>query len=296
MSYTPLDLNKVKVLADSVWYPKVTDEDQLTRTDYTPKGFRITTFELTFPRCVLSEFNTHCQLGRNSASSRAIKTQLLIDRVEQQPFVPMQFSKAGPGMSAAGYWVPGDEEYDLAVEQWLEARDAAVVQVKKLLMLGVHKQDVNRLLEPFMWHTVIATATWQRWDWPNFILLRASDQADPKIARVAHLLKTAADRSMWKECEIGEWHLPLIGFDRDVELSLAEKIKVSVARVARTSYLTHEGQRDVSADLELYEKLRGNGHLSPAEQALKAEPGRHGKYTGWRAARTWVENGLEVEV
>ena len=39
-----------------------------------PAGVRLTTLEVTFPRFVLAEFNTHRVFSRNSASSRAIPT------------------------------------------------------------------------------------------------------------------------------------------------------------------------------------------------------------------------------
>jgi hypothetical protein len=54
-----------KILADSVaWHG----------------GERLTTFEVTFPRIVLAEFNTHRMLSRNSASSRAIPVEKMLTR------------------------------------------------------------------------------------------------------------------------------------------------------------------------------------------------------------------------
>lgn len=41
--------------------------------------------------------------------------------------------------------------------------------------------------------------------------------------------------------------------------------KVSCARCARVSYLTHDGRRDIEADLTLYERLVSGGHMSPLE-------------------------------
>lgn len=286
MTTAPIDLYSAKVLADSDW-------DLFGR-----RKFRITTFELVFPRCVLAEFNTHCQLARNSASSRAIPVEKMLQRVMETPFIPLQFSKNQKGMSASEYWVPGDPHYDVCVELWLAARDKVVDQVCELINQGVHKQDANRLLEPWMWHTVVATATWEHWDWPNFIRLRADQAtADPKIYPLAVALRDAAEQSVPVTfMTTDQWHLPLIGFEGDEDLSLIEKIKVSIARVARTSYLTHDGQRDVAADLDLYERIKGNGHLSPFEQVARPKSGRNGKYTGWVSARSWVENGQEIEV
>ena len=41
--------------------------------------------------------------------------------------------------------------------------------------------------------------------------------------------------------------------------------KISVAKCARVSYLTHDGTRDFSKDLELYDRLVSAGHMSPTE-------------------------------
>jgi hypothetical protein len=280
MSY--VDLTAVRILADSYWHDPSSGIEK-----------RITTFELTFPRCVLAEFNTHCQLARNSASSRAIPVEKIIARVLETPFVPDRFSKNQKGMQASEYWVPGDPEYPSCTEQWLNARDAAVKHAKVLTGLGVHKQDVNRLLEPWMWQTVIATATWEYWDWPNFIRLRASDQADPKISKVAYMLRDVAKAHEPKRLDVDQWHLPLTGFPGDEELTPNELIKVSTARCARVSYLTHEGIRDVQADLDLFKGLQGNGHYSPFEHAAHPHSGRTAKYTGWRSARYYIERGEE---
>ena len=38
--------------------------------------------------------------------------------------------------------------------------------------------------------------------------------------------------------------------------------KISVARCARVSYLTHDGKRDYAKDIELHDKCRDLGHWS----------------------------------
>jgi len=127
-----------------------------------PAGIRLTTLEVTFPRFVLAEFNTHRLFSRNSASSRAIPTSKLIERVLKDPAIPLEWGKNKAGMSASDVLSP-----DLAQEAehvWLGARDAAVANAQRLLDLDVHKQELNRLLEPFLWHTVIVSAT----EWKNF--------------------------------------------------------------------------------------------------------------------------------
>ncbi len=116
-------------------------------------GLRLTTLEVTFPRIVLSEFNTHRVFSRNSASSRAIPVSKQIDKVMDDPFVPIYWGKNQKGMSADQELTP--EEQEVAIDYWLNARDQAVAHARDMSHYGVHKQLTNRLLEPFMWQTCI---------------------------------------------------------------------------------------------------------------------------------------------
>lgn len=243
-----------------------------------PVGVRLVTFEVTFPRIVLAEFNTHRVFSRNSASSRAIPVSKLLGRVVSDPFVPRYFGRNQKGMQAraelAG-WRRG-----AARATWLLASRISVAIVSLLSRLGLHKQIANRLLEPFLWHTVIVTST----EWSNFFALRRHVDAQPEIREIAEMMwklfGSEAKRS--RPLVAGEWHLPfLTALDmteeiRDVDdrarlLSHEELARVSSARCARVSYLTHGGVRDVLADLELAAKLQESGHMSPFEHAARAE-------------------------
>lgn len=131
-------------------------------------GKRITTMLVTFPRIILAEFNTHRMFSRNSASSRAIPFQKMLRSVEDNPFIPIAWQKDHKGMQGSEYSEGNDLE--LAIDDWNQAKDAAVLYADWLSHRsgGVTKQLCNRLLEPFMWHTVIVTAT----EWENFFALR----------------------------------------------------------------------------------------------------------------------------
>jgi thymidylate synthase ThyX len=132
-------------------------------------GNRITTMVVTFPRIILAEFNTHRMFSRNSASSRAIPFEKLLKSVYENPFTPIAWQKNHKGMQGTEYWTE-DYEVDSLNEGWLRSRDLACHTAEKLFFhgQGVTKQLCNRLLEPFMWHTVIVTAT----EWENFFALR----------------------------------------------------------------------------------------------------------------------------
>ena len=88
----------------------------------------------------------------------------------------------------------------------------------------------------------------------------------------------------------GRWHLPLIQ-DDERGLPDEELCKLSVARCARVSYLTHDGKRDRARDLELYERLvdgGANGHWSPFEHVATPAPDaeqRSANFIGWEQYR-----------
>jgi len=294
-----------KVLADSV----------------APAGYRLTTLEATFPRFVLAEFNTHRVFSRNSASSRAIPIAKQLRRVLEEPFVPVEFGSNQPGMQA-GPPLQGAER-EAAEREWLGARDDAVRRVLGLIAapgaiaaeddlsrrlaevehairekavpaewLNVHKQVANRLLEPFMWHTVIVTAT----EWDNFFNLRCHADAQPEIRLIAERMRTARAASEPREVGWDGWHLPLIRpEDREEGIPVEDLVKVSVGRCARVSYLTHDGRRDLGADLDLYDRLVESGHMSPLEhpaqplgEAELREGEWSGNFRGWRPYRKLV--------
>jgi hypothetical protein len=252
-------------------------------------GDRLTTMEITFPRMVLAEFNTHRMFSRNSASSRAIPVEKQLERIMNDPFIPSYWGKNQSGMQANEEL---DEESQLrARDAWIMARDEAFIQAKKMMSLGVHKQITNRILEPFMWHTVIVTAT----EWSNFFALRAHEDAQPEIRTIAETMKALYAVSEPVKREVGDWHLPYIQ-DEERDGIWEHSIlacKVSAARCARVSYLTHDGVRDLKADLALYERLVSGGHMSPLEHvAVPQEPGitSGSNFRGWLQFRKTIIN------
>lgn len=295
-----------KVLADSV----------------AKNGCRLTTLEVSMPRIVLAEFNTHRVFSRNSASSRAIPFEKQLTRILDEPFIPIYWGVNQPGMQA--YAELNLKEQTHAMRQWRIARDLAVVSLVQLaggvtalkdanlrrrirsmqrkydpsnagifgtpLERGLHKQYVSRPLEAYMWHTVIVTAT----EWDNFWALRVSPMAQPEIRKAAELMQTAYNESTPRLLGKNEWHLPLIQED---ELEWAawnpeEARKVSAGRCARVSYLTHDGLRDRSKDIELCESLMSNGHMSPLEHVGRPMSKKEftlaqfsGNFRGWHQYR-----------
>ncbi len=228
-----------------------------------PDDIRLTTFEVTYPRMVHAELMTHRVFSRNSASSRAIPVKTMIENVISNPVLPVYWGANQKGMQAMTEL--SEDQQELAVRVWLDARDAALVRVQSLLDLNVHKQLANRLLEPWMWITVIVTAT----EWDNFFHLRVNPMAQPEIHRIAKMMDKDYAASTPQQLDYGQWHLPYVRPEEHSELSLEQLIKLSAARCARVSYLTQDGLRDNEADYTLYNRLLQGGHMSPYEHPAR---------------------------
>lgn len=121
------------------------------------QGDELISFVLTFPHIILPQVLTHRMASRNTSSSRAVPFDKMLQTVKETPFVPIAFQKHHKGMQGTEYLV---DELDIkrAKEDWLNARAAAVQNASYLYSgAGVTKQLANRLLEPFMWTTMLFT-------------------------------------------------------------------------------------------------------------------------------------------
>lgn len=267
-------------------------------------GNRLTSLVIVLPRIVLAEFNTHRAISKNSASSRAIPFKKMAKMIEENPFIPIAFQKDHKGMQGTEYFTEEEIKKNGIIEEWLGARDYALHRATALHEKGVTKQLVNRLLEPFMYHTIIATAT----EWENFIALRAHNQAEIHIQDAAFKILEALNNSKPRLLQPGEWHIPfgdnidkeqvrlilekemnMLVYEDDVDKAL---IEIAIARCARVSYMNFEGKDDYMSDFKLYKILKDSGHMSPFEhvaQALDSEL-PSGNLIGFRQYRKVCEN------
>lgn len=251
-----MSLNKepsAKIIADSVGL-------------YGGAKSRLTTIQLRYPRLVHSELMTHRVFSRNASSSRAIPVAKMIEQVRTDPAAPYVWTTNKPGMQGDVVTDPAlIAKYD---QMWIEAANQAADNAEVLMGEGLHKQVVNRILEPFQWISVIVTAT----EWTNWFELRNHKDADPTIKRLAEVMLAAMEASKPRHLEAGEWHLPYVSKEEKSALPIATLVKISAARCARVSYLTHDGEfPDVDKDIALYERLVGSRplHASPIEHQAR---------------------------
>lgn len=246
-----------------------------------PIGHRLTTLHLCYPRIIHGEFMTHRMFSRNAGSSRAIPIQTMIERVIKHTYVPdwtqNQRGMSGEPLSAL--------EAKRATEDWLEARDIAINTVTRLNAWKVHKQDANRLLEPFQYIDVVCSAT----EYDNFFKQRLAPDVHPAMQVLAKTMKQAMDASKPVE-QLN--HLPYL-LSEDMNLAMEARQALSVARCARVSYNPFTLDKvDRGADFELFGKLTKSGHWSPFEhQATAAETYgiRSGNFIGWHQFRQQIE-------
>ena len=166
--------------------------------------------------------------------------------------------------------------------------------------LNIHKEVVNRLLEPFMWHTALVTGT----EWANFFALRTHPKATAAFQVISKLMADAYKENNPMSLEEGDWHLPFIRVTDFMDVNGdVEKLKqISAGRCARVSYLTHEGKKDIEADIAIYKKLveRQTGdlsadpaHSSPLEHQAQALNNAHiasGNFLGWKQHRKTLKS------
>lgn len=279
-----------------------------------PEMYRLTSVQLRYPRFIHSELMTHRAFSRNASSSRAVPVEKLIDDIKRDTAMPSHWGKNQPGMQADEechqfVWegiYGGSTECTHSIDPrprekaWFDARDNAIRAAQDFHRAGYHKQIVNRLLEPFSHINVLVSST----EWDNFFKLRDHKDAMPEICILAQTIKEAMRNGQPKALKPGQWHLPYIS-DDDWNLNgfttrpLDDLRKMSAARCARVSYLTHEMKTpNSSKDIELYEKLIVSepAHASPVEHQATpddydyrsstwAHRNEFGNFYGWRQFR-----------
>lgn len=286
------------------------------------EGVRLTTMELRYPRFIHSEFMTHRVFSRNASSSRAVPVEKLIEEAENSPAMPERWGIHNTGMQDGGTMTPFGEK--TARDDWLAARDAAVARVKTMISRQERcsKQIINRILEPFTHITVLVSSTF----WANFDVLRADSAADPTMQALANAVISARNLSEPTQRVMGDWHLPFIVRENDEDIHAAMSYaldtispqdatlenldryvinvlcRVSAARCARVSYLTHDQRKPtIEEDLDLFGRLMTQRplHASPAEHQATpdslrlisdsafgwADRAQHGNFVGWKQFR-----------
>lgn len=254
---------------------------------------RLTTFEVRYWRPLLPEMNTHRVFSRNAASSRAQSFSKRCDLVRIDPTFPSHWNAEQKGM------VGGEEFSDdvkkiinedihklaRATANYLEELNS---KIERITGKSIHKQYLNRYLEPFCSTTQLISST----EWDNFFDLRCANDAQPEIKDVADKMKALLNEHHPHVIPVGEWHLPYITIAEQQMYNLETLRMMSVARCARVSYKAYDGKYNLEGDIRLYNQLLQNGHYSPFEHVAQAITDIRedcANFVGWRQLRRDVE-------
>jgi thymidylate synthase ThyX len=239
----------------------------------------------------------------------------MIEQVQNNPVIPPKVFMNQKGMV-------GETEADVVTATkfyalWGEAAENACKTAEMMERMGIHKQHVNRILEPFQFIKVIVTAT----EWYNFFMLRLAPDAQPEIRQLARVIYDEMNRYRNKDVGILEVSVPRkdcpdifarMGADKvhtvvslpyitdeDIkeigEENYKTLMKISAARCARVSYNNHDGSKpNIEKDLALYDHLYDGKHMSPMEHTCIRDDDyrKYANLTGWKSLRYLVENYL----
>lgn len=256
--------------------------------------------QLTYPRFIHSELMTHRALSKSCASSRAIPVKKVLSQVWNDPAMPVKFGSAAKGMQS-GPELSGVRK-KLAVALWKTAAKVACIFAWSMLKLGGAKEWVNRVLEPWQrMHTIISGTEWE-----NFFELRDHKDAQPEfrvlaVAIRAAMLDASIAGRVRQATHTSPWHMPYTTKEERQTLSVANLLKISSARCARVSYLTHDGKNpDHKVDYALHDRLVGSKpeHASPTEHQAVASKADQFYYNlkGFKSYRKLRDEGVDFSI
>lgn len=279
---------KAKIVADSI-----------------NKGNRITTFELEYPRFIHSELMTHRLFSRNAMSSRAVPIDKMLEQVRKSPAKPVHWGVNKSGMQA-------DTEHDnpdLCESLWESSAHTVSLLAENLKNQGLHKQIVNRLLEPFQMMKVVVTAT----EYANFFWLRCDEDAQPEIKELAECMKSVYDESVPEELKAGEWHTPYVEHqrsrfdnilryitriddDNSNYVDPEKAIAISSSCCAQVSYRNIDNSFDKA--MKVYDRLGVGGskiHASPFEHVASPMRVNSNAFDWVEPPEDWEEGVTHVD-
>ncbi len=271
LSTTQVGQSTATVLART-WNPKTKQE--------------IITWELMYPRYIHSELMTHRQFSRNAASSRATPTKVLVEEVRKHPVFFDEVRLNQKGMT--GGELVGDDVLKEFKRQWEDAANTAADYAENWLKMGIAKQTVNRILEPFLPIRTIVTAT----DIDNYFKLRLAPDAQPEIQSLAKAMKESREKA---GVSVEEVHIPYAEYFTDKPEHLVPR---AIAACARVSVARNDGKKTTfEEDLAFTDRLLKAGHMTPFEHVAYAtkHKGRYANFSDWMSVRWVAEHKVEAK-
>jgi len=243
-------------------------------------GNRIATLEVKVPYHTWVHILTHRAFSRNAQSSRGIPFTRLIERAT---YIPESFPINKPGMSPENYIGKDHPDYETLCNLWVKARTLAIETANTMYLHNIHKEIINRVIQPYCYITGIITAT----DWTNFINLRTHTSTQEDTRKVAIRIREIINDMKYIEQAT---HIPYVTEKIDFKAALL----ISAARCARVSYLNHNNEKtDFDKDIKLANQLLTDKHMSPFEHQAIASLGNYYNLSNWMSQRFMIVEGFK---
>lgn len=111
----------------------------------------------------------HKDLSVTFTDINKVEFQDLVKQVQNNPFIPIAWQKDNKATQESEYMQTKEGIY-VCETGWLEARNSAIKHATWINSCNLTKELCNKLLEPFMWTTMLITGSREGWD--NFFYLR----------------------------------------------------------------------------------------------------------------------------
>ena len=158
-----------------------------------PDGQKIVTLVARYQRFIHGEFMTHKDLSRNASSSRAIPFLKMLKLTRKHMAAPIHWGKNQPGMQANAE-LTGFARF-MAIFMWHLTGHIVLTMAWLMSFTGVHKQVINRMIEPWTYINVQITAT----NWDRMLKLRLDKAAQPEFRQLAQLIRNALAETRYKK-------------------------------------------------------------------------------------------------
>ena len=219
-----------------------------------------------FHNFLANGITVHNCFSRNASSSRATPLSVTLQEVRENPVCFNHVGLNQSGMCADVELCPQrKEEFK---KDWKALCNLVADKVEELsVRYGIHKQVLNRALEPFLPIRVIVTTT----ETENFFKLRLAKNAQPEIRDLARCMYESMSL---KEASHNRYHLPYSEYFPESENNYQRLVRC-VCACARVSVGKQNGRStSFDEDEAFFWRLFGNGHLSPFEHCAKYVEGK----------------------
>lgn len=265
---------------------------------------RLSTIHMRLPWYITPELLRHRAFSFSSRSTRATPSSVMLKQVRENPCLPLSWGKNQKGMQSSK-----DFTYPQQVIIEAEIFDHAahcVEVVEQLDKMGVHKQNANKYLMPFLWCDILVSST----TWANFLALRTDPAAAPEMQVIARLTADALVESKPELMYPGQWHMPYVNEAQCVAETGwptptwqdRRMLEASAARCARLSIRNFDEDReDWEKDLATAKKLQVSRpvHASPFEHVAQARDSSDTRTSnfdaGWAQLRQMLPHQVATE-